>query len=162
MIIIKPTLCTLTREFHCYFAKPLLLLFLTPRPALSSHQHGTLVCLFWSGNLYCTVLTHQGITWLLAKSAFSCWMYPTAQIILSLTPRHPWVPQSDHTVNKLSGDAGSLWNSVKQSSRPQVILKTQPPICLYYVQGPPTTDLIYNLKLSYYSRVPNKTVGHPV
>ena len=92
MIIIKPTLCTLTREFHCYFAKPLLLLFLTPRPALSSHQHGTLVCLFWSGNLYCTVLTHQGITWLLAKSAFSCWMYPTAQIVLSLIPSHPWVP----------------------------------------------------------------------
>ena len=34
-------------------AKPLSLLFLTPRPALSSHQHRTLVCLFWSGNLHC-------------------------------------------------------------------------------------------------------------
>ena len=34
-------------------AKPLPLLFLTPRPALSSHQHRTLVCLFWSGNLHC-------------------------------------------------------------------------------------------------------------
>ena len=31
-------------------AKPLSQLFLTPMPALSSHQHRTLVCLFWSGN----------------------------------------------------------------------------------------------------------------
>ena len=33
-------------------AKPLSLLGLTPRPVLSSHQHRTLVCLFWSGNLH--------------------------------------------------------------------------------------------------------------
>ena len=52
-------------------AKPLSLLFLTPRPALSSHQHRTLVCLFWSGNLHCTVLTHQQIPLLLAKSVLS-------------------------------------------------------------------------------------------
>ena len=62
-------------------AKPLSLLFLTPRPAISSHQHRTLVCLFWSENLHCTVLTHQQIPLLLAKSALSCWMYPTAQIV---------------------------------------------------------------------------------
>ena len=35
-------------------AKHLSLLFLTPCLALSSHQHRTLVCLFWSGNLHCT------------------------------------------------------------------------------------------------------------
>ena len=40
--------------------------------------------------------------------------------------------QSDHTVSKLSADAGSLWNTVKQASRPQVIHKTQSPICLDY------------------------------
>ena len=34
-------------------------------------------------------------------------MYPTAQIALSLKPNDPWVPQSDHTVNKLGVDAGS-------------------------------------------------------
>ena len=34
-------------------AKPQSLLLLTPRPALSSHQHRTSVCLFWSGNLHC-------------------------------------------------------------------------------------------------------------
>ena len=39
-----------------------------------------------------TVLTHQQIPLLLAKSALSCWMYPTAQITLYLTPSHPWVP----------------------------------------------------------------------
>ena len=53
----------------------------------------------------------------------------------SLFLRHlaiPGFPQSDHTVSKLSADAGSLWNTVKQASRPQVILKTQPPICLDY------------------------------
>ena len=37
-------------------AKPLSLLFLTPRLALSSHQHRTLVCLLWSGNLHCAHL----------------------------------------------------------------------------------------------------------
>ena len=39
-----------------------------------------------------TVLTHQQIPLQLAKSALSCWMYPTAQITLSPTPSHPWVP----------------------------------------------------------------------
>ena len=39
----------------------------------------------------------------------------------------PGFPQSDHTVSKLNADAGSLWNTVKQASKPQVILKTQPP-----------------------------------
>ena len=37
-----------------------------------------------------------------------------------------------HTVSKLSADAVSLWNTVKQASRPQIILKTQPLICLDY------------------------------
>ena len=60
--------------------------------------------------------------------ALSCWMDPTDQITLSPTPS----PQSDHTVIKLSADAGSLWNTVNQASRPQVILKTQPHICLDY------------------------------
>ena len=39
-----------------------------------------------------TVLTHQQIPMLLAKSALSCWMYPIAQTTLSSTPSHPWVP----------------------------------------------------------------------
>ena len=38
------------------------------------------------------MITHQRIQLLLAKSALSCWMYPTAQIALSPTPSHPWVP----------------------------------------------------------------------
>ena len=96
-------------------AKPLSLLFLTPRPGLSSHQHRTLVCLFWSGNLHCTA---------------GC-----IQQLKLLFPWHlaiPGFPQSAHTVSKLSADADSLWSTVKQASRPQVILKTQPPICLDY------------------------------
>ena len=35
-------------------------------------------------------------------------------------------------VSKLKADADLLWNTAKQASRPQVILKTQPPICLDY------------------------------
>ena len=38
----------------------------------------------------------------------------------------------DHTVSKLSAKSGSLWNTVKQVSRLQIIHKTQPPICLDY------------------------------
>ena len=45
-----------------------------------------------SGICWCTVLTHQRIPLLLAKSALHYWMYPTAQITLSPTPSHPWVP----------------------------------------------------------------------
>ena len=37
-----------------------LLVSLTPRSALSSHQHTTLVCIYWSGTY--TVYTHQRIT----------------------------------------------------------------------------------------------------
>ena len=54
--------CFVTEEIPIYsitagsrqgsLAKPLSLLFQIPRPALSSHQHRTLVCLFWSGNLH--------------------------------------------------------------------------------------------------------------
>ena len=36
------------------YIKSLSLLFLTPRRALSPHQHRTLVCLFWSRNLHCS------------------------------------------------------------------------------------------------------------
>ena len=39
------------------------------------------------------MLTHQQIPLLLVKSALRCWMHPTAQIALSPTPSHPWVPQ---------------------------------------------------------------------
>ena len=107
-----------------------ILVFITPRPALSSHQHRTLVCLYLSGAY--TVHTHQLIPLLLAKSGLSCWIYPTDQLLF---PQHLAIhgfPQSDHTVSKLSVNAGSLLNTVKQASRPQVILKTQPPICLDY------------------------------
>ena len=77
------------------------------------------------------MLTHHQIPLLLVKSALHCWMYPTAQITLSLTPSHPWLPpvQSDHTVSKLSADAGSLWNTVKQASRLQTSSHPQNSAC---------------------------------
>ena len=36
---------------HLYVAKPLTLLFLTPRPVLFSHWNRTLVCLLWNPTL---------------------------------------------------------------------------------------------------------------
>ena len=45
-----------------------ILVFLTPRPALSSHQQRPLVCLYWSGDY--TVHSHQQIPLLLAKFQF--------------------------------------------------------------------------------------------
>ena len=113
-------------------AKPLSLLFLNPRMTLSSHQHRTLVCLFWSGNLDCTVLTHQRIQLLLAKSAFSCCMYPTVQIALSSTASHDWVPPEWPSCQQAQwGRWFTMKHSkVKQASRPKVILKTL--ICLDY------------------------------
>ena len=70
-------------------AKPLSLMFLTPRLV----YHLTSIEL-WSAyfNLETyTLLTHQQILLLLAKIALSCWIYPTAQIAISLTPSHPLV-----------------------------------------------------------------------
>ena len=111
---------------------PLSLLFLTPRLVLSSHQHRTLVCLFliWEPTLcsqwnskshYCSPRVLQ---------AAGCIQQPKSLFLRHLAI--PGFPQSDHTVSKLSADADSLWNTAKQASRPQAILKTQPPICLDY------------------------------
>ena len=73
------------------------------------------------------MLTHQQIPLLFLKSA-----YIKQLLLFLLHIAIPGFPQSDHTVSKLSADPDSLWNTVKQASRPQVILKTQPPICLDY------------------------------
>ena len=101
-------------------AKPL---SLSPRLLLSSHQHRALVCLFWSGNL-----TPQRIPLLLAKCALNCWMYPTAQTTLFPTPSHPWVTPEWQASSLQCGH----WFTVKHRKWPQVILKTQPPICFDY------------------------------
>ena len=60
----------------------------------------------------------------------------------------PGFPQSDHTGGKLSADTGSLWNTVKQASRSQVILKTQPPIWLDY-RARNRPQLLYFLNYAY-------------
>ena len=69
---------------------------------------------------------------LLAAGTLRSGMYPAGKVAISWHLATPRFPQSDHTVSKLSADNGSLWNTVKQTSRPQVILKTQPLICLDY------------------------------
>ena len=45
---------------------------------------------------------------LLADGNLRCGMYPTGKIAISQHLAIPGFPQSDHTVGKLSGDAGSL------------------------------------------------------
>ena len=94
------------------YAKPQSLLFLTPRPALSSHEHRTLVCLFliWKPTL--CYLTHQQTPLLLTKSTLSCWLYPTAQI----TRQFVSVP--------LMGFVGVLARLVLQHLDPQRDLQT--------------------------------------
>ena len=63
---------------------------------------------------------------LLADGTLRCGMYPAGKVAISRHLATPGFPQCDHTVGKLSVDAGSL------CSEPQVILKCQPPICLDY------------------------------
>ena len=111
---------------------PMLHVFLTPRPALSSHQHRTLVCLFliWEPTLCSQWNSKSHYCSPRVLRAAGCIQQPK-----SLFLRHLAIsgfPQSDLTVSKLSADADSLWNTVKQASRPQAILKTPPPICLDY------------------------------
>ena len=68
-----------------------------------------------------------------------CGMYPAGKVDISQHLAIPGFPQSDHTVGKLSVDAGSL------CCEPQVILKCQPPICLYYrsAQTNPAVHIFY-------------------
>ena len=68
----------------------------------------------------------------LANVTLPCGMYSAGKVDISQHLAIPGFPQSDHTVSKLSADADSLWNTVKQASRLQVILKTQPTICFDY------------------------------
>ena len=88
-------------------AKPLSLLFLACRSALSSQQRRTLVCLFWSGNLHSPAnptAAHQ------AQAA-------TAQTTLS--PSHPVVPRV--TILSTSSVRTMIHNnsSLQTSSHPQ-------------------------------------------
>ena len=88
------------------------LLFLTL--ALSSHQHRTLVCLFWPGILDCAhspanpTAARQECFELLDVSNNSNCSFCNLAIL--------WFPQSDHTVSKLSADADSLWKTDLKSS----------------------------------------------
>ena len=69
---------------------------------------------------------------LLANDTLRCGTFPAGKVAISQQLATPGFPQGDHTVSKLSAEADSLWNTAKQASRPQAILKTQPPICLDY------------------------------
>ena len=110
-------------------AKPILLIILT----LGRHYHLTSLKL-WSTYFYLETYNCARSPELLAKSALSCWMYTTAQITSSLTPSHLWVSLEWPYCQRAQWGP---WFTVKQASRPQVILKTQPHICLDYR---PATD----------------------
>ena len=74
----------------------------------------------------------------------------------------PGFPQSDHTVSKLSGNADSLWNTVKQAFRPEVILKTRPPICLNYRSSNRPQILATSYHNSSTSKFETKTFNSPI
>ena len=61
-----------------------------------------------------------------------CYNSKCVSVILHQTLVIPWFSMNNQTVSKLNADAVSLYNTVKQASGPQVILKTHPPICLDY------------------------------
>ena len=69
---------------------------------------------------------------LLANVTLCCRMYLACKVHISQHLAIPGFPQSDHTVNKTSADAGSLCSEALQTSWPQVILNYQPPIYLDY------------------------------
>ena len=64
-------------------------------------------------------------------------MYPTAQITLSTTSSHPWVPPGDHTVSKLSADAGSLCSEV-YSRPPDLKSSSNVSLTFAWITGPET------------------------
>ena len=111
-------------------AKPLSLLFLTPRPALSSHQHRTLVSLFWSGNLQsahlpanpttvhqeCFELLFEWMKWIqFWHEQFSDDIYKVDHCVLSWAQRAqarrrlwPWVTQKEY-VGTWAAAAAAHW-----------------------------------------------------
>ena len=69
---------------------------------------------------------------LLADGNLHYGMYLAGKVAISRHLIIPGFPRCDHTVDKLSADAGVNWNEAYQTSWPLVILKCQPPICLDY------------------------------
>ena len=59
-----------------------------------------------------------------------CYSSKCVSVFLHQTLVIPWFSKNNQTVSKLNADAGSLYNTVKQASGPQVIRKTHPPTCL--------------------------------
>ena len=85
----------------------------TPPPVLSYHQHRTLVCLFWSGTLHYTVLTHQRIPLLLAKRVlWAAWWIQQLKLLFLWYLSIPGFLQSDHTVRQAQC---GRWFTVKHS-----------------------------------------------
>ena len=104
---------------------PMLLVFLTPRQALSSHPRQQMVWLYWlqdrdsMPNWYTinhptTLHTHNetGDPLLLADGNLRCRMYPAGKVVISRHLAIPGFHQSNHTVSKLIADAGSLCSEV--------------------------------------------------
>ena len=106
-----------------FMPSPMLLVFLTPRQALSSHPRQQMVwlyCLQDSMPNWCTIKrstmlhTHDEIQW---PTAASWWHFALRDVSRRQSAifqqlATPGFPQCDHTVDKLSDDAGSLCSEV--------------------------------------------------
>ena len=104
---------------------PMLLVFLTPRQALSSHPCQQMVWLYWLQDRYSmpslytinyptTLPIHIETQW---PTAARRWHFAPRDVSRRqtyhlLTPSHPWIPPCDHTVGKLNADTGSLCSEV--------------------------------------------------
>ena len=73
------------------------------------------------------LINNVGHIWLVADGNLHCGMYPAGKVAISRHLVTPGFPRCDHTIGKQT-----LAIIEMKYSRPQVILKCQPPICLDY------------------------------
>ena len=99
--------CNRGDTYYRLQTRKLSLVFLTPRPLFSSHQHSTLVCLFliWTPTL-CSLTSKSHYCSPRVLWPAGCIQQPKLFFLQHLAISG--FPQSDHTVNKLSADTGSL------------------------------------------------------
>ena len=64
----------------------------------------------------CTHAIKPSVPLLLADGTLRCGMYPAGKVAMSQYLATPGFPQCDHTIGKLSAEAGSLCSEVKQTS----------------------------------------------
>ena len=82
---------------------------------------------------------------LLADGTLRCRMYPAGKVAISPHLATTWFPQCDHTVSKLSADAGPLC-SVKYSFPPNLKSSSNVSLTFAWITGPSFFEIPYGSK----------------